>query len=86
MPGDLPLGLGDGRAGADGLLEGAEVAADVADQGGQGPARGGRDRDRQVGARQDVGEQIGLGDDLVAEAVVFQAWHRSAARLFAVRP
>ena len=37
MTGDLPLGFGDGRAGADRLLERAEVAADVADQGGQGP-------------------------------------------------
>ena len=77
------LGLGDGRAGADGLLERrlppmwrtrALVQSGVV----------GTVTDRS--APQDVGEQIGLGDDLVAEAVVFQAWHRSAARLFAVRP
>ena len=83
MTGDLPLGFGDGRAGADRLLERAEVAADVADQGDQGPVGGGRHRDRQVGARHDVGEQLGLGDDLVAEAVMLQARH--AVRLLVVR-
>src|SRR4029453_7550870 len=69
-------GVGDGLAGAEGLLHRAEVAADVADQVGQGPVGGGGHGRRQLGALEGGHQQAGLVDDLLAEAAVLQAAHR----------
>jgi hypothetical protein len=82
--GDLPLRLGDGLAGADGQLHRPQVAADVAQQLGQGPVGGGAHRHRQVGAGHDVAQQAGLGDHLVAEPVMGKAGHDAPRRLLAV--
>jgi hypothetical protein len=84
MVGDLRLRLGHGLAGVDGQLQRPQVAADVAQQLGQGPVGGGRHRHRQVGAGHDLAQQADLGHHLVAEPVVAKAGHGAPGRLLAV--
>jgi hypothetical protein len=85
VTGDLAPRVGDRLAGADGRLERAEVAADVADQVGQIPVGGGGHVRRQVGTLEGDHEQAGLVDHLVTEAAVLLPVDPTV-RLFAVRP
>src|SRR6266540_921355 len=76
--GNLPAWVLHGPPGPHGRLDRPEVAADVPDEPGERPVGAGRYGQRQVSPLEDVSEQAGLGDDLVAVAVVRQRCHRGA--------